>query len=842
MIRLAALAWLAGQLGLLAQGISVTGLVLDPGGAPIPNAGVVLRGIETRQSRTGIDGTFRFDDVAPGRYELRAEREAFQTHSAQITVGRRAGSPVRIRLRLATLRQEITINDLRNQVNTQAADNLDVVRLGRDVLDNLPAFGNDILAAITPFLDPAAGGPEIVVDGMASSEKAVSRSAIQEVRINQNPYSAEFTGMGHTRIEIITAPGSTQLHGGVNYSLRDHHLNARNAFAPSRPVERWHMLEGSLSGPIGNGNRTSFLLSGEYENLDLASLINARTPSGDLRRNAPVEVQESFFSARVNRQATPRQQVSLRYEFADESGRGLGVGGFVLPEAARISSTREHHVYMEHRGVITPRLLHEFQVRIGRHNSPVTSVNPGVPKLVVLDAFTSGGAQADFRSTENHLQFHEVFAWTPGRHMIRTGASSPDLSRRGQSDRTNFDGTFFFSSLDDYLQGRPFSFQQQQGNPHLAVWEKGLAAFFQDDYRVRPNLSLAWGVRWDWQNYIADRNNFSPRLAIAWAPGKSRKTVLRVGGGYFFGRAPWRAWGDTLRYDGTRLRDVLITNPGFPNPYGPGGTAFSRAPNIVRFAPDLRMPYSFQHSLTLERQVRKNTTLAVTWRRAKTTKSYRARDLNAPLAGAAVRPDPTVGVLRQLESSARQRWYGLEFTLRGAVTKYFNGTAQYSNGGAWNDSDGLFVLPADSRDLSLEWARSEENRRHRLNLAGTLKFSPWLNLGVVFSAASGNPYNLITGRDDNHDGFARDRPPGVPRNSAVGPGFANLDVRWSRELALDPKKKEKGPTLAVGVDAFNAINRFNPDRPVGNLSSPFFGHPVSSRPPRRLQISLRLKF
>src|SRR6266702_6659894 len=124
-----------------------------------------------------------------------------------------------------------------------------------------------------------------------------------------------------------------------------------------------------------------------------------------------------------------------------------------------------------------------------------------------------------------------------------------------------------------------------------------------------------------------------------------------------------------------------------------------------------------------------------------------------------------------------------------------------------------------------------------LQMAGRL-----FNLGVALQAESGRPYSLTTGRDDNHDGLAIDRPDGVRRNSLESPGYLGLDLRWSKDFVLDAAKKEKSPKITAAIDAFNVTNRVNYSGYIGNLTSPFFGRAIASRPARRLQLSMRFVF
>jgi len=828
--------------------VSITGSVQDPSGAAVANAEVVLKAgaaVQPRAARTDYLGAFRFDGLGPGNYDLAVAREGFKIFTTRLKVGNRPPDPLRIKLSLADLRQEITVDNRATQVNADTTENLDIVKLERRALDDLPVFDQDYVGAVSRFLDSGSigtGGVTLVVDGMETSERGVSASAILEVKINQNPYSAEYSRPGRGRIEIITKPGTSEYHGAFNFLFRDHHLNARDPFALTRPPEQRRIFEGNLSGPVGSGQRSSFLISVNREEEDLESILYALGPLGRIQGNVPNPRRLTFISARLNRQFGQNHTVSWRYEFTDESTKNQGVGGFNLAEVGATASNREHHIYYNHRAVITPKLVNEFYLRSGTHYTPTASLNPG-QKMVVLDAFTAGGAQADRLSTENHAQFNEILSWSHGKHFIKIGMNAPDISRRGSNDRTNLAGTFYFSSLADYKAGRPFSFIQQRGEGHLAFVEQVMGWFVQDDFRVRPNLSLAFGLRYDYQNYFPDHNNFSPRASFAFAPGRSRKTVLRGGAGLFYDRTGSGPIADLLRLDGRHLQRTVLSNPGYPAPIPPGNSISAEPSSMARLAPRVRTPYTAQFSFGVERQLQKSTTVTVGYIGTRLISAFRSRDANAPLPPLYTgRPDFSIGVLRQIESSGRLQGDSLEAALRGNITRFFNGMVQYTLGRAYNNTSGINSFPANSWDLTGEWARADFDEQHRLNLLGTLRPGKLFNLGIGLSVNSGRPYSITTGRDDNRDGLANDRPSGMPRNSRQGPGYAALDLRWSRDFFLAPSKKDKGPTATVAMDAFNVLNRVNYAGFVGNLSSPFFGQAVSARPARRLQLSLRLRF
>ena len=831
------------------RSFEVSGVVLDPSGAVIADARVILRreGSASAETKTANQrGGFRFTRIAAGEYEIEVRRDGFKPTVTRLTVGTKSPSPLQIVLPIADVREEIVVTDRPDQTNTNPDENINVIKLNHKALNDLPVLGNDVIGSVARLLDAGSigsDGPTIIVDGLETSKMKVPASTIQEVRINQNPYSAEFARLGRARIEVFTKPGSSQFHGEFNFLFRDHRLDARNGFALERPPEQRRYYDGNFSGPLGNGKTTSFILSVNREEEDLQSVVFASTPTGLVSENVANPTRDTEISFRINHQVDKKTTFSIRYESTFDSTRNDGVGGFNLPEVAADSNGHELHLFVTLRRILSPTLVSEFTMRAGNEGSVTRSLSPGIPRIVVLDAFTGGSSQTNRRTTENHVQLNEILSWNHGKHFVRGGLNIPDISRRGFSDRTNFGGTFFFSTLADYSNSLPFLFSESQGDGHLAFLQKDFGLFMQDNVLVRSNLSIGVGLRYDRQSYLGDNNNLSPRFSFVYAPDKKRRTVLRGGGGIFYDRTGIGPIADRLRYDGQRLREVSISNPGYPDPLSSGGTLATQPTSIVRFAPDIREPYILQYGMGIERQLNKSLTATANYINTRGIKLYRSRDINAPLPPFLERPDPTIGILRQVESRAHSQAHALELMLRGKISRFFNGTIQYTLGRAYNNTGGINSRPA-SNNLTGEWSRADFDERHRFNLLGAIRAGEWFNLGMTLALTSGRPYSLTTGRDENRDSLAIDRPAGVPRNSLQGPGLATLDVRWGKEFRLKETKKkdDEGPTITVGVAAFNVLNRTNFAGFVGNLSSPFFGLPVASRPARRTQLTLGVKF
>ena len=213
------------------------------------------------------------------------------------------------------------------------------------------------------------------------------------------------------------------------------------------------------------------------------------------------------------------------------------------------------------------------------------------------------------------------------------------------------------------------------------------------------------------------------------------------------------------------------------------------------------------------------------------------------------RPDVTMGQVRQIESRGYQKGNSVEFNLRGKPTKFFSGQVQYTLSKTYNNTSSINYLPGNSNFPALDWARSDNDRRHKFDLLGAFQIRETLSVGAALQAYSGKPVNVITGFDSNGGGATNDRPDGglAPRNSLHGPGYLGLDLNAERDFSFS-KDKKTGPKLTVGLNAFNVLNHANYITYIGvtgsttGIINPQFGKPNSANPARRLQLNLSFKF
>ncbi|MFI5059592.1 MAG: carboxypeptidase regulatory-like domain-containing protein [Candidatus Acidiferrales bacterium] len=826
---------------------AISGTVLDPSGASVAGAKVILAGAGGEiisATTTDTSGGFRFEKAGQGNYQIRVQAAGFQDFKTEVSVGAKAPAPVQINLTIKEQSEIVTVGttDFAPQVTADVSENQNANMLDRSTLDRVPVFDQDYITTMSRFLDDSSTGTNgvtLIVNGIEANGPGVTPSAVQEVKINQNPYSARFARPGRARLEITMKGGTPNYHGSVNFMFRDSVFDARNAFALVKPAEQRRYYEGSLTGPVGKSKKTTFLLSLDRDEEDQQEIVVAAGLNGAINENVPAPTRHFFGSGRIFHDFANGDQFWIGYSYEQGSNKNVGVGGNVLPEAGTNTEFLEHEINVSDRHVISTKWVNQLRFLVGHYNVPTSSLNEN-PQIVVSGAFTGGGAQADSRRTEYHFDGTDIVTYVSGKHELNFGIDVPDISRRGMDDFTNFAGTYTFASLVDFQAGRPATFFEQRGQGHLVFLEKVLSGFIEDTVRLKPNFSVTVGARYYWQNYFHDQaNNLAPRFGFAYAPTKNSKTIFRGGVGEFFDRTGPRPIGDLLHFNGVNLQRFIVENPTFPvTPVELTGVPTSE----VLLDPRSRMPYTVQYSMGVERQVTQKSTFSATYVGSRGIDLYRSRDVNAPPPpDFLARPDAALGQVRQIESDGYLKSNTLELTFRGRPSKYFTGQVQYTLGKTYNNTSGITYFPANSFNPAADWARSDFDRRHKFDLLGSTQASRFFTVGAALSLYSGRPVNVTTGGDDNHDGVLNDRPAGFARNTLHGPGTIELDLNVEHDFLLSKTKKE-GPRITVALNAFNVLNHTNDTTFVGTITSPFFGSAVSAQPPRRMQLNLQFKF
>jgi carboxypeptidase family protein len=836
---------------------TLSGTVLDGSGAAIAKAQVSLLGPDSNpiaQVTTGDSGIFRFDHLTPGNYVLEFHAEGFRDLRINIQLSAKRQNPLRIVLPIATRTENITVatGDTVPVVSTETSENQNANVIERNALDRVPVFDQDYITTMSRFLDDNAigtNGVSLVVNGIEANGPGVTASAVQEVRINQNPYSARFSRPGRARLEIITKGGTPDYHGSLNFLFRDSVFDARNAFALLKPPESRQYYEGSITGPLGHSKRTSFLLSLDEDLQDQQGIIDAdaiaAAQSAGLvpgPQTVPNPTHHFFGSGRVFHDLANGDQFWIGYSYEHRSVKNQGVGGTTLASAGTDTRFLEHEINVSYLHQFSPHWLNQLRFLVGHYDSSVASINSN-SQIAVSGLFTAGGAQADSRRTEYHFDGTDFATYASGKHQLSFGVDIPDISRRGLDDFTNRAGSYTFADLTAYQADSPSTFVIQSGHGHVTFLERVVCAFVEDNIRLRPNFSLYLGVRYYFQNYFHDDpRNFAPRVGFAWAPSDRSKNIVRGGAGVFYDRTGPSPIGDLLHFNGVNLLRLIASQPLVTYPINPA--VLSQIPiSIVTLDPRLRIPYVLQYSLGLEHQLTSKTTLAITYVGSRGIDQFRSIDANAPLPPnyQLPRPNPNLGQVREMQSEGYAKGNSLEVTFRGKLNRYFSGQVQYTLGETDNNTSGITYFPANSYDPGADWARSDNDRRHKFDLLASSQPTRYFTLGAALSLYSDKPVNVTTGGDQNNDGIINDRPAGFLRNSMHGPELIDLDLNVGHDFPLGKSKKE-AKVLSVSLNSFNVLNHTNDVTYVGVITSRFFGHAVAALPPRRTQLDLQFKF
>lgn len=848
---------------------AVSGTVADATGAIVPGAQVVLLTADGKTAATALtdaSGTFRLQPPQAGDYTVSVSLSGFQTAIQGVHAGAAMAAPLAIVMQVATSVQQVTVTAASSVDLTSSDANGDTSVMTANDLKDLPIYDNDYVAAMGAFLDSgdtATAGTGLMVDGVEANRATVSPSAVQEVRINQDPYSAQYYRPGRGQIEIVTRQAESAYHGQLNFSFRDSAMNAQQYFSPDKPFEQRRIYEGNVTGPVPFARKSAFLFSFDRAEEDLDAVVNATVaptagnPLGIYNVNVPAPTRDTEFSLRVGHQFSDTNNAYVMYSFQDATNRNEGAGNQTLPEAAYNTETREDDLVVHNDKVLSPTMLNQASLVLERSYDPISDVQEA-PRLEVNGNYAGGSAQDDQVSTEYNLRANEMMTWTRGRNLAKFGFNLPHFSRRvfdDDSDRLGTytysptyapDGTVIATAIQNEQAGDPSGFTIKQGQTRFVYHQQEVGAFAQDQIKVLPRFSLTPGLRWDWQNFLpGNLSNFSPRLSFGLALNKQHEIVLRGGGGIYYDRIGSSPLLDLARYRDAKLRLLQISENQQPLCYPISACVDVKAlpPSIVQQAPGLRTPYQIQYGMLVESKVGEKATVSIGGRMNRGVDVFRSVDLNAPLGPFyTTRPNPTYSQVRQMQSAGTQKGSALDINYRGRFNKRFTGFAWYSWSHYANNTSGIWWFPEQQTDPNADWGPADWDQRQHFGVYAALNPRHLVNLGVGVFANSGKPWTVLTGTDAYGDGLFNARPEGVARNSEIGPDYADLDLHWGYDFKLHPKEMDRSPTVGVSVASFDALNHPNGSYVDTVEGSEDFGQVTSADPPRRTQLGMRLNF
>ena len=823
--------------------------VTDPSGGRVPGATVEIDpGTATATTGlTGPRGEARISGVESGEHRVRVSVSGFEPWEKKVRV-RDAAASVEAKLKLARFAENVSVTP---DDSRSAQGGYKTVLTEADIA-NLPDDPDELEAALRAMAGPQAA---MRVNGF-SGGRLPPKSQIRQIRFVMNPYAAEFHESQPMLVDIQTKPGLGEWSKTARSGFRDDALNARSPLAPSRVPDSYRRFGFDLAGPLKR-NRTSLSLSLEGRMTDTARTVFAQTPSGALSKLADSGTDRFDLSARLEHGWGKTH--TLRGEFLSLSRKesGLGVGGFDLPERGYAQDRQETSASLTDNGVLFGRMASEVRFQ-GKFESLDFTATSSAPSVRVMGAFGSGGAGVAGGRSSRDFELASNFDLSVGKkHALRFGWILRDLSVTSDEQR-NASGSFTFNDLASYEAGRPSLFTLRTGDPRVEYGQRQMGVYFQDEARLSKKLTVAAGLRMEGQSQVSGLFNLAPRASLTYSPNS--KTTIRAGAGRFFNWYESDIYEQTLRLDGRRETESLVTNPSWPDASVGTGLAASRSTRMLA-SPDLTLPRNFRSSVGVERNLAGRLRLTVDYSYTRGSHELRSRNRSTPGSSLSV---------REIESTARSTRHAIDARLNLMPTP--TAKAGFFIGYLWqnarNEANGALSLPADENELAAEWGRSPTGVPHRV--FGLLNLNPTkqISLGALLQAQSGTPFDITTGRDDNGDTLFNDRPAGVTRNTGVGPSRINVDLRagWARSFGAKraPRPGEGMRVVRIGggdgvpdtsnpgepqryrvslyAQVFNLFNRTNPIAVGTILGSPFFGRAVVTDPGRRIELGATFAF
>jgi hypothetical protein len=806
---------------------TLRGVLTDDSGAIIPGATVSIASSGVQKSvRTQGDGSYMFAGLLSGPYTVRVTFPGFSPFERVVAIS--AGSTLQLPIQMkvsAAEKQEVTVQgEAGPSLSVEPDNNATALVLKGEDLAALPDDPDDLADALQALAGPGAGpnGGQIYIDGF-SGGNLPPKESIREIRINQNPFSAEYDRLGFGRIEILTKPGSDSFRGSVFFNESNGVFNSRNPFSTNKPDYSNQMYGGNFGGPINH--RSSFYLDFNRRDIQDNAIIHAiyLDPTSLLQSNIDTSVVtpnvRTTIGPRVDYQLSKNHTLVARFEYSTGYRDNTGIGGVTLPALGYNTTSNNENLMLTETAIINSRAVNETRFQWTRSYSNSLG-NNSIPQLSVAGAFTGGGNQNGHSySTGKHFELQNYTSLSRGAHTVRFGVRLRRESSQSNSP-SGYGGTFSFlggigpvldannqvvidpttgqpestqiTSIEQYrrtllfqqmgdtpaqiraLGGGASQFTISAGNPYASVTQIDSGLFAQDDWRMRPNFTVSVGVRYEFQTNISDHKDWAPRLGFAWAPGTAKngrqKTVVRGGFGMFYDRINESLTMQAWRLNGVNQLSYLVQNPDFFPNVPSLSTLTPQQNSIYRLDPNLRASYSAQSAIGVERQLPRNTTVAVTFTNTRAVHLQQTVPINTPIPGTYPTGQPSLGVrpygaaagnLFEYESGGlmKQNIVMANFNTR------FNKNVSLFGNYSLNYANDLPGSPSNPYNFLQDWGRSTLDTRHRFQLVGSVMAPKAIQLSPFLTLNSGRPYDVTLGSDLYGDTLRNARP-----DLATGPG------------------------------------------------------------------------
>ena len=899
---------------------TLSGRVEDARGAVVNGAHLTAIHLETNQqlkTTSDHEGRYRFPYLRTGAYELRIDAQGFSSITRQLTVSVGQALDLPIKLEVAGVSAQVNIDSDVPIVETVRTQITETITPGE--INELPLNGRNYLdlALLIPGVSPTNTGSNqrfaetsavpgqgisiagqrnlynsFILDGVSANDDAAdltgtyySEEVIDQFQVVTSGGIAEFGRASGGVVNILTKSGTNDLRGSLYGFFRNQRFDARNPLAPTKDLLTQAQYGGTVSGPLRR-ERTFFFSNVEQTRRNYSAVVTispaaVTTINNRLRAISyagplistgvvPASFDTTNFFTRIDHSINQRNQLSGRYSlYHINAVNSRTVGGLNAVSRGTGLADTDQTVQVSNVTTLSNHTLNEarFQYTNSRLDAPV---NDEVGPAVGISGVANFGT-ATFSPLARDINLFEAvnnLSTQRGAHSLKAGAGF-------LYNRVNIlfpgavQGVYAFSSLNNFLNGNYINYQQAFGVQNQIQSNPNFGVFVQDEWRVRPDLTINAGLRYDLQflpdPIETDTDNIAPRIGIVYAPG-DRKTAIRASFGLYYDRIPLRATSNALQRDGSKFIVVQLSpiQPGapvFPNALTLQPATLPTKPNITRIDPNIETSYSHQANLQIERELPGNAVVSVGYLHVRALHLILSRNVNVPTVPASAgipnlgRPDPNWGNISRFESSGKSNYDGMVVSFNKRASRWTNVRVSYTLSKTIDDAGNSFFSSVQNNfNIRDDRGLSDNDQRHRLVVSGSLEAPEQgktnglqsvlrgFHLGYIFTYGSRMPFNVLFGSDRNLDTNNNDRPLGVGRNTGRGFDFTSLDLRVSRKFRLTERVD-----LQLLAEGFNVLNRANfgvPNSTFGPGINPLptFGQPTAAFDPRQFQFGMRLSF
>ena len=866
-------AMVGGSLWAQAAPGSLHGTVTDPSGAAVTKADVQITTADGKvtATTTNATGAYEVKGLAAGKYAIKVTAKGFADYEVDgIEIGPGQAQKIDVALSIAIQQEHVNVTDQAIGLDTSAESNVtQIVLTGKD-LDALSDDPDELTTDLQALAGPSAGpnGGQIYIDGFTGGQLP-PKSSIREIRINQNPFAAEYDKLGYGRIEIFTKPGTDKYHGQFSALGNSSYFNSTSPFATSTPTYDATQYSANFGGPIGK--KSSFFVNFERRNIGDNAIVNAfvldptTLQQEPYNTSVPIPRTRTNVGGRMDFQLTATNTLSVRYQWWQDNQTNQGVGQFSLPSQAYDVQNTEQTVQISDTQLFGSKIVNETRFQYLDDRSNHIPVNTDAT-LNVQAAFVGGGSSQGYNiDAQDHFELQNYTSVLAGKHMFKFGGRLR-AERDDSIASANFNGTFTFNSLDAYqiteqglaagwtpariraAGGGASQFTIIYGTPSALVTYYDVGLYFSDDWRLKPNFTLSYGLRFETQTDIHDNGDLGPRVSFAWGLGKgpAPKTVLRAGWGMFYDRFDEQYVLQADRLNGTTQLQYLVNQPNFYPIVPPQGSPLLNTaktfPTRYQLAPNLRAAYVMQTAVSVERQVTKNANIAITYLNSKGVHQYLTRNINAPFPNTYDPNDPASGIrpygsaagnIYQYESGGEFEQNQLIVNANVKVGSKVSLFGWYTYNNVNANTTGAGSFPNNQYNLAQNYGATSYDVRNRAFIGGTIALPRGIRVNPFLVVQSAQPFNITLGQDYNGDSIFNDRPtfatPGLPGQDIVVTKWGTFNLTpLAGQTVIPPYYGTGSGRFALNLRVSKTIG-FGPETKGGGGSSGGPGGPGGGR-------------